>query len=145
MTFTDRFPQAARRALAGSLALIAVAAGLSACVTHVVEERPVIVRPPPPPPAPHVVVRAMPAPVHEDRGNPPGPGFNWVPGHWRWAGNDWLWQHGQWVRQPVPPMPPVIIEQIGVPPSPQHVWVPGHWVWRPEAGGWAWVRGTWYR
>jgi hypothetical protein len=91
----------------------------------------------------HPVVRAMPAPVHEDRGPAPGAGWNWVPGHWKWEGHDWAWVHGHWVQQVVEPMPPIIVEQITVAPSPRHYWVPGHWVWHTD-GRWVWVPGRWH-
>jgi hypothetical protein len=26
----------------------------------------------------------------------PGPGPNWVPGHWSWGGGDWVWIGGHW-------------------------------------------------
>jgi len=122
------------------LMVVACATALTGCVT----ER-VVVRQPPPAQHPAQMVRNMPPPVHEDRGTPPGYGWNWVPGHWKWAGNDWLWVHGKWVQQPVPPMPAVIVEQVTVAPAPHAYWVPGHWVWRYEGGGgWAWVKGAWH-
>lgn len=94
--------------------------------------------------APHVQVRRMPGPIAEDRGPQPGPGWGWVPGHWKWEGRDWAWVHGRWIQQSVPVMPTVIVETITVAPSPQHYWVPGHWVWRLDAGGWVWVKGSWH-
>ncbi len=127
------------RAALPAVASLALLGSLAGCVT----ER-VVVRQPAPPP--HVVVRNMPLPVHEDRGPAPAAyGWNWVPGHWKWEGNDWFWVHGRWVQQPVQAMPPVIVEQITVaPPAPHAFWVPGHWVWRFEdGGGWAWVKGGW--
>jgi len=91
-------------------------------------------------------VRYMPAPIHEDRGYAPAPGWAWVPGHWKWEGRDWVWAHGHWVQQQVvQPMPPVIVEQVTVAPSPHHYWVPGHWVWRLDGNGsWFWVGGRWH-
>jgi hypothetical protein len=92
----------------------------------------------------HVVVRSIPAAIHEDRGPQPGYGWSWVPGHWKWEGHDWFWVHGKWIQQEVQPMPPIIVEQITVAPSPRHFWVPGHWVWQFEGhGGWVWVHGSW--
>lgn len=130
---------AASSLLAGLIASI----GLSGCVAPpqsvIVRER-VVERAP----SPQSQIRAMPAPVREDRGPSPGPGFNWLPGHWHWAGNDWAWAQGHWVRQVVAPMPPLIVEEFTVAPSPRQFWVPGHWVWRPDIGSWAWNKGAWH-
>jgi hypothetical protein len=129
-----------RAALAAALAPVAIAATalLAGCVVPAervtVREQVVVDRP---------VVRAMPAPIREERGAPPAPGWNWVPGHWKWEGHDWAWVHGHWVQQVVEPMPPVIVEQITVAPSPRHYWVPGHWVWHAD-GRWVWVPGRWH-
>ncbi|WP_035054252.1 YXWGXW repeat-containing protein [Andreprevotia chitinilytica] len=113
----------------------ALLGALSGCATHerVVVHETVVERP---------VIRAMPAPIHEERGNPPGRGWNWVPGHWKWEGHDWVWAHGNWVQQEVAPMPPIIVEQITIAPSPRHFWVPGHWRW--DMGGWVWIKGSWH-
>lgn len=129
------------RTHAALFAAAAAALALGACTT-VVQPRPMVRERVVYQPAP-AQLRPMPAPVREDRGQPPDPGFNWVAGHWTWQGNAWAWTHGRWVAQPVPPMPALIVEQITVAPSPQHYWVPGHWVWRAETGGWAWIGGTW--
>ena len=110
---------------------IAIALVASACTTVVRE----------PTPAPPVLYREMPAPVSEVRPPPPGPGENWVPGHYIWRGNEWRWQAGHYERAEVRPMPPVIVEPVPPPPSPRHFYVRGHWQW----GGrdWVWVRGHW--
>lgn len=137
----------ARHCTAAGLVGAVLALGLSGCVTRVVEQRPVVVERPAAHPAPVVVqqVRPMPALIREDRGAPPAPGMNWVPGHWKWGANDWQWVHGNWVRQAVPPMPEIVVEAVPAPPAPQARWVPGHWVWRWHGGGWDWVRGHWNR
>ena len=118
------------------LAGIVAATLLAACAPERVVVRETVVEKP--------VVRTMPAPIREDRGQQPGPDWNWVPGHWKWEGNNWAWIHGRWVQTAVPPMPPVIVEQITVAPSQHHYWVPGHWVWNFTAGAWAWVHGNWH-
>ncbi len=132
-----------RRMLLGGLTGALLAASLAGCVVAPARER-LVVREQVVVPAP--AVRAMPAPVREDRGAPPATGYGWVPGHWKWEGNGWFWVHGHWVAQVVPVMPPVIVEQITVAPSPRHYWVPGHWVWQingGSSGAWGWVRGSW--
>jgi hypothetical protein len=93
---------------------------------------------------PAAQLRVVPAPIREDRGPAPGPGWNWVSGHWRWAGDDWAWTSGHWVQQVVALQPPIIVEQITLAPSPRHFWVPGHWVWRSDNSGWLWVKGAWH-
>ena len=140
-------PPSAIRWLALAALAAASLAGLGGCVTRVVE-RPAAA------PAPVVVrenvvvqpaqVRAMPAPVREDRGSAPAPGWNWVPGHWVWQGSNWAWHQGRWVQQVVPPMPAVIVEPVSVPVVPTQFWVPGHWAWRPAQGNWFWVKGAWH-
>lgn len=120
------------------LAALAFLTLIQGCATreHVVMREAVVVE--------HPTVRSIPAPIHEDRGAPPAPGWGWVPGHWKWEGSDWAWVHGRWVQQVVPVMPPIVIEQITVAPSPHHYWVPGHWVWRFDGGGgWWWAKGGW--
>lgn len=123
----------------GAVAALMLATTLGACATHekIVVRETVVERP--------AQVRHMPPPIREDRGNAPAPGWNWVPGHWKWEGSDWAWVHGKWVQQAVPPAPAIIIEQITVAPSPHHYWVPGHWIWRFDGnGGWVWVHGAWH-
>jgi hypothetical protein len=125
---------ATRALAAGAIALLSVIS--TGCV---VKEQVVVKQAPA-----HVQVRYMPAPIAEDRGAQPGPGWSWLPGHWKWEGRDWAWVHGHWVQHTVPVMPAVIVEEITVAPSPMHFWVPGHWVWRLDAGGWIWVKGSWH-
>jgi hypothetical protein len=128
--------------LAWPLCAVAAALTLTACVAppeRVVVKEQIVVAPAHP-----AAVRAMPAPIHEDRGQRPGAEWAWLPGHWKWEGRDWAWVHGRWVQQAVPPMPAIIVEQVVVAPSPHHYWVPGHWVWRFDGnGGWYWVKGVW--
>lgn len=131
-------PAGARRLNPLTAALMAAALATAALSTGCVVKEQVVVR------EPAVHVRHVPAPIAEDRGAQPGPGWGWVPGHWTWEGRDWAWVHGRWVQQAVPPMPTVIVEQITLAPSPQHYWVPGHWVWRLDTGGWFWIKGGWH-
>jgi len=137
MTPTQPRPSLRQRPL---FALIAAALAVSALSTGCVVKEQIVVKDAPH----HVQVRHMPAPIVEDRGTQPGPGWGWLPGHWKWEGRDWAWVHGHWVQQAVPPMPAIIVEEITVAPSPQHFWVPGHWIWRLDAGGWFWVKGSWH-
>ncbi|MBV8659295.1 MAG: YXWGXW repeat-containing protein [Burkholderiales bacterium] len=140
--FDNQGSKTMRRTVQLAVASALGLAMLGGCATHerVIVKETVVERPAP------VVIRHMPSQIHEDRGQRPGDGWNWVPGHWKWEGNDWFWVHGKWVAQPVQPMPALIVEQITVAPSPQHYWVPGHWVWQFEGnGGWFWVKGSWRR
>ena len=115
--------------------VFSVVASMTGCATH---ER-VVVRE-------TVVRRHMPAPVREERGQWPGQGWEWMPGHWKWEGNDWLWVHEKRMRPHVEPTPPIIVEKIITAPSPQHYWVPGHWVWDFSGhGGWVGIKGSWRR
>jgi hypothetical protein len=72
----------------------------------------------------------------------PGPGYNWVPGHWAWRGR-WEWIPGHHVRGVVPPIPVEIVEVRPARPSPGHMWVRGHHVF--ESGRWVWRPGVWVR
>jgi hypothetical protein len=72
----------------------------------------------------------------------PGPGYNWVPGHWAWRGG-WVWIPGHHIRGVVAAMPAEIVEVVPERPGPQYYWVKGHHVW--ERGGWVWHRGVWVR
>src|SRR5215475_9275790 len=47
----------------------------------------------------------MPAPRVEVIPAVPGPGYNWVPGHWAWRGTGWVWIAGHHIRGVVPAMP----------------------------------------
>jgi hypothetical protein len=92
---------------------------------------------------PVVVERAMPAPRVEVIPATPGPGYNWVPGHWAWRGVEWVWIPGHHIRGVVPAIPAEIVEVVPARPSPGHVWVKGHHVF--EGGRWVWHPGVWIR
>lgn len=62
------------------------------------DAREVVVAEPPPPPRVEVI------------GVAPGPGFFWVPGHWRWGPQRYVWVAGHWA-----------------PHRPGHYWVAPHW------------------
>lgn len=85
----------------------------------------------------------MPAPRVEVVPVAPGPGYNWVPGHWAWRGVNWVWIPGHHIRGVVPAMPPEVVEVVPARPSPGHVWVKGHHVF--EGGRWVWHPGVWVR
>jgi WXXGXW repeat (2 copies) len=85
----------------------------------------------------------MPAPRVEVIPVAPGPGFNWVPGHWAWRGVHWEWIPGHHVRGVVAARPAEVVEVVPVRPSPGHVWVKGHHVY--EGGAWVWRPGVWVR
>jgi WXXGXW repeat (2 copies) len=72
----------------------------------------------------------------------PGPGYNWVPGHWAWRGG-WVWVPGHHIRGVVPAMPAEVVEVVPARPGAEFYWVKGHHVW--ERGGWVWHRGVWLR
>jgi hypothetical protein len=73
----------------------------------------------------------------------PGPGYNWVPGHWAWR-NGWVWVPGHHVRGiVVPAIPAEVVEVVPARPGPQHYWVKGHHVW--EGKHWVWHKGVWVR
>src|SRR5215475_10996957 len=42
----------------------------------------------------------------------PGPGYNWVPGHWAWRGTGWVWIAGHHIRGVVPAMPVEVVEVV---------------------------------
>ena len=90
-----------------------------------------------------VVERAMPAPIVEVVPAAPGPGFNWVPGHWAWRNGAWFWIKGHHIRGVVPVMPAPVVEVVPARPSPNHMWVKGHHVF--EGGRWVWTPGIWVR
>ena len=73
----------------------------------------------------------------------PGPGYNWVPGHWAWRGAGWVWIGGHHVRGVVAPMPAEVVEVVPARPAPSYVWVKGHHVY--EGDRWVWHRGVWVR
>ena len=66
-----------------------------------------------------------PAPIVEERGVPPGPGFVWIDGYHRWDGDHYVWVHGHWER----------------PPHPGGHWVAHRWVRRH--GEWVMIEGHW--
>ena len=70
-------------------------------------------------------VSAPPAPLVENVGPAPGPGYVWLSGRWVWNGSGWAWASGQWA----------------LPPYPQAVWVAPGWVRGPN--GWYWQSGYW--
>jgi hypothetical protein len=84
----------------------------------------------------------MPAPRVEVIPAVPGPGYNWVPGHWVWRGG-WVWAPGHHIRGVVAVMPAEVVEVVPARPSPDHYWVKGHHVW--ESDRWEWHRGVWVR
>jgi YXWGXW repeat-containing protein len=110
----------------GALALISVCTVGAAAAQAVIVER-----------------GAMPAPRVEVIPAAPGPGYNWVPGHWAWRGGGWAWIPGHHIRGVVPAMPAEIVEVVPVRPSPAHVWIKGHHIF--EGGRWVWRPGVWAR
>ncbi len=67
-----------------------------------------------------------PAPIVERRPPPPGPGYAWRAGAWRWNGVRYVWRGGYYVH----------------PPYGRAAWIPGHWVesrhrWVYREGHWA--------
>jgi len=94
---------------------------------------------------PAVIVErgVMPAPRVEVIPVAPGPGYNWVPGHWAWRGAAWVWIPGHHIRGVVSVMPVDVVEVLPVRPGPEYYWVKGHHVW--EGNRWVWHRGVWVR
>src|SRR5690242_7418040 len=73
-----------------------------------------------------VVVRiGPPRPQVERRIPPPGRGYVWTPGYYRWDGRAYVWMPGAWV----------------LPPRPHARWEAHHWVRRN--GNWVFVEGHW--
>jgi hypothetical protein len=73
---------------------------------------------------PEVVVRSQPPPERmEAVPRSPGPGFNWIRGHWGWRHERWVWIDGRWDRAP----------RAG------QAWIAGQWVAR--GNGWVWIEG----
>ena len=62
-----------------------------------------------------------PEPQVEQYGDPPGPDYFWVKGHWRWEGRRYVWTPGHWAQ------------------GGHGNWVPGHWERRGRR--WVWVAG----
>jgi hypothetical protein len=69
---------------------------------------------------------APPAPRTEVRPAKPGPGYVWIPGHWKWAGGRYLWLKGHWEKT-----------------RPGQAWVPGHW--ERKGRSWVYIPGHWRR
>src|SRR5262245_55201508 len=46
----------------------------------------------------------------------PGPGYNWVPGHWAWRGG-WVWVPGHHIRGVVPAIPAEVVEVVPTRPG----------------------------
>ena len=93
---------------------------------------------------PAVVIErgVMPEPRVEVIPTAPGPGFNWVRGHWAWRGR-WAWIPGHYIRGVVPAMPAEVVEVVPARPGAEYYWVKGHHVW--EGNRWVWHRGVWVR
>src|SRR5438128_2596080 len=73
-----------------------------------------------------IVVRvAPPRPRYERRVPPPGRGYVWTPGYYRWDGRGHEWVSGAWVR----------------PPRARAHWVQPHW--RRRGHEWVFVEGHW--
>jgi hypothetical protein len=85
---------------------------------------------------------AMPAPRVEVIPVAPGPGYNWVPGHWVWRAG-WVWVPGHHIHGVVPAVPAEVVEVVPARPSAEYYWVKGHHVW--EGDRWVWHRGVWVR
>jgi hypothetical protein len=90
-----------------------------------------------------IVEKAMPAPIVEVVPAAPGPGYNWVHGHWAWRNGAWFWIKGHHILGAVPVMPAPVVEVVPARPSPAHLWVKGHHVF--EGGRWVWTPGIWVR
>ena len=88
-----------------------------------------------------ILERPMPPPRMEVIPVAPGPGYNWVPGHWAWRGAEWVWIPGHHIQGVVAPMPAPLVETIPVAPQAGWHWVRGHYVWEPR--GWVWNPGHW--
>jgi hypothetical protein len=66
-----------------------------------------------------------PGPIVETRIVAPGPGYEWVPGFYRWDGREYGWVAGRWE----------------LPPRARARWVPGHWA--QDRRGWYFIDGRW--
>jgi WXXGXW repeat (2 copies) len=84
----------------------------------------------------------MPPPRVEVVPAAPGPGFNWVPGHWAWRGG-WVWVPGHHIRGVVAAMPAEVVEVVPARPGAEFYWVKGHHVF--EGNRWVWHKGVWVR
>jgi hypothetical protein len=74
----------------------------------------VFVRVPPPPPMNGAII-----------GRPPGRGYVWTAGYYRWHHGRYVWVPGRWMRAP----------------RPGAVWIAP--AWRPSRGGYVFVPGYW--
>lgn len=73
-----------------------------------------------------VYVRIAPPPiVVESRVPPPGAGYVWQPGFYRWDGRGYAWVPGRYERAP----------------RARATWVPSHW--ERDRHGWYYVEGRW--
>jgi WXXGXW repeat (2 copies) len=73
-----------------------------------------------------VIRMAPPAPVQVGVvGRPPGAGYVWTNGFYRWRGGRYVWMPGTWMR----------------PPYRGAVWIQPRWV--PGGGGWVFHKGYW--
>lgn len=73
-----------------------------------------------------VVVAEPPAPIVEEYGVAPKPGYVWLGGYWNWVGGRHVWVGGRWDR-----------------PHPGYRWEPNRWERVP--GGWRLHEGRWTR
>jgi WXXGXW repeat (2 copies) len=74
--------------------------------------------------APITATEAPPQSPVEVVGQPPNPGYVWIPGVWEWRGY-WFWAPGHWAKRPRPSVS----------------WVRGQWEQR--SNGWVWTKGYW--
>jgi hypothetical protein len=74
-----------------------------------------------------VVVTQAPPPLRvEVMSAPPGAGYFWIAGHWRWEHNGFVWTGGRWERH-----------------RDGRVWVPEHWL--HVGAEWHFAGGHWQR
>lgn len=73
-----------------------------------------------------VVVTEPPAPIVEEYGVAPTPGYVWLGGYWNWTGGRHVWVAGHWDR-----------------PHPGYRWEPHRW--ERAQGGWRLRQGRWVR
>ncbi|MEO8451410.1 MAG: hypothetical protein ABI647_16570 [Gemmatimonadota bacterium] len=78
-----------------------------------------------PPPRPGIVYAQRHPPMDraEERGRPPGQGYIWIRGHWRWDRDEFKWVRGEWAD------------------AGRRRWVEGHWA--HDRRGWYWQDGYW--
>jgi len=73
-----------------------------------------------------IVVTEPPAPIVEEYGVAPTPGYVWLGGYWNWVGGRHVWIGGHWDR-----------------PHPGYRWEPHRW--ERVNGGWRLREGHWAR